>query len=118
MAQVKITEKEVKNLAVGAEIRDVEQTGFYARRQKKSIVFYYSYISPETQKRRHYPLGVYGSLTVDAARKAVKTVAGQIANGIDPQEEKTRKKLKVKNEKQRTLRTFMHGEYTELVPKK
>ena len=118
MAKKKITERSIKGLQKSEEIWDTEQQGFYARKRTKDITFYFSYPSPETGKKRHFTIGKYGNLTVADAREAAKLKAADVAKGIDPQQEKSVQRVIIKKDKEKTLRNFLYGLYTEVTPKK
>ncbi len=115
MAVSKITEAALKQLQTDSELRDTEQTGFYARKQKRKITFYYSFISPIDGKRKYITLGAYGNLTVSLAREAAKKAAGEVALGVDPQEKKLERRESAATATQRTFRHFLEGQFKKVV---
>ncbi|MFK0572529.1 tyrosine-type recombinase/integrase [Endozoicomonas sp.] len=118
MASKKLTESILKKIAPDEEIRDTETKGFFARRRSTKTVFYYSYISPISGKRRNATLGTYGNITVDQARTAAKKLAADVISGIDPVHIKQETQAKYKSATQKTLDYFIDHDYKELTPGK
>ena len=114
--QKKITETSVSKLT-DKTLRDTEIRGFSCRPFKTGKFFYYEYKSPVTGANRKYPVGKHGELTVEQARTIVKTLAGEVAQGKDPQDQKRERLLAVERQKQSTLRAFMDGDYQSITPK-
>ena len=113
MATAKITEATVKNLPINGELRDTEVKGFYVKRRQKAKVFYFSFISPITTRRRNTQVGWYGDLTVAQAREVARQMAADVAKGHDPLEQKQSAKVKAERERQSCLRVFLEGAYKE-----
>ncbi len=118
MATEKITESGVKKLQPGGELRDVEVKGFFCRAKKAGRLFYYSYLSPTSGKRRNISVGRHGDLTVFDARAAAKLMAADVAKGIDPADKQKETIEKANREKNSTLRAFLDNGYRKVTPKK
>ncbi len=118
MASKKITEKSVKQMTIGDELRDTDLTGFFVRCLATKTTFYLSYISPETGRRNNIPVGDYGALTVDEARKLAKSKAADVTKGLDPAVMKQKIREKSKVQKQKTLDVFLDNGFKSLTPKK
>ena len=118
MATEKITESAVKKLQSGGELRDLEVKGFFCRARKAGKLFYYSYLSPTSGKRRNISVGRHGDLTVFEARAAAKLMAADVAKSIDPADKQKANIEKVQRETNSTLRAFLNDGYRKVTPKK
>jgi integrase len=79
-----ITEREVKNLAVGAHLTDTLIKGFLARRLPSGVISFSYQYTEASGRRRWITIGLYGALTVKEARDEAKKYAGQVAARRDP----------------------------------
>ncbi len=85
----KITKRSVDALRPGQSIADDEVRGFLARRLPSGMIsFGYRYSDQTTGKRRWLPLGLYGRLTAEEARKLAQKAAGEVAMSQDPVEQR------------------------------
>ncbi len=95
MSRVKINNAALKALQPGEILSDQEVTGFVARRlQSGTVTFSYRYWSGGRQ--RWARIGLWGSMTVDQARKLAKIKSGQVAEGRDPSAERQKEIAKRK----------------------
>ena len=117
MATGKLTETSVSKLKSGS-LYDTEIIGFAVRVRKTGKFFSYEYNSPVTHTQRRSSIGKYGNITVEQARAAVKKLAGKVALGSDPLEEKTQSKISLEKQKQSTLKAFLENGYRSVTPKK
>lgn len=118
MANQKITETLAKRLKTSEEIRDTEIKGFFIRSRKAGNLFYFSYISPKTNKRRNTSIGRHGDITVLQAREVARNMAADVAKGDDPIEKQQAVRLHNKRQQQGILRTFLNSGYKEVTPEK
>lgn len=85
----RITKRSLDALQPGESIADDEVRGFVARRLPSGVIsFGYRYSDHNTGKRRWLPLGLYGRLTAEEARKLAQKAAGEAAMGQDPVEKR------------------------------
>jgi integrase len=85
MKRSTITKRGVDALKRGASISDDTVRGFIARRlPSNAVTFGYRYVERTTGKRRWLPLGLYGRVTVEQARRLAQKAAGEVASGDDP----------------------------------
>lgn len=73
--------------------------------------WHYRYRSPARRIQRRYVIGDAAVLTPIKARRLARTVAGEIAGGIDPMEVEAAEKRKVEKSKTSTLKTFLDTRY-------
>ena len=118
MGQGKITETALKEMVPGDELRDTEIRGFFARHLKAGKFFYFNYRSKATGKRRNMPIGRHGEITATKARTVARGMAGEVALGKDPAEDKRQAIQEAKKAKGSTLQAFMAGGYTDATPEK
>ena len=111
MATGKITETAVKKICTGEEIRDTETKGFFVRNRKTGTLFYFSFVSPTSGKRRNASIGRHGDITVSQARDVARSMAADVAKGRDPIDHKQAIRKKALQEKQSCLRVFLEGDY-------
>src|SRR6516164_9336286 len=71
---------------------------------KGTRTFIAQWTDPSTRRKVREPLGVWGNLTIDQAREAVRVRLGQVAKGINPREERIR--LKVEADRERAEEAF------------
>src|SRR5208282_4620863 len=57
---------------------------------KGSRTFIAQWTDPATKRKVREPLGVWGSLTIEQAREAVRARLGAVAKGIDPHAERAK----------------------------
>jgi len=93
MPKVKLTEKLLEHTQCPSDKRtinliDTETHGLIVELRANGTGTFYLRYNDLRGKRRHYRLGRTTALSVADARKAAQRVNGQIAMGIDPQEEK------------------------------
>lgn len=94
ITRARITKTLIDKLEPNAMLRDTEIKGFGVRRQEGAPVFF-------LQKRvngrlRWMTIGTFGApWTLDAARKKANELLRAIDGGVDPQDEKVQRRLKV-----------------------
>jgi integrase len=92
------------------DIRDHQISNLYLTvypSGKKAWVFRYR----AEGKSKRFRIGDADSISPTKARTKAKTLAGEIANGIDPNKEKQVERRKVRKAKDGTLRTFIENRY-------
>ena len=65
---------------------------------KGTKVFIAQWMDPTTKRKVREPLGVWGSITIDQARVAVRSRLGDVARGIDPVAERRRRQEEAESE--------------------
>jgi integrase len=91
----RITKRSLDALRPGESIADDEVRGFLARRLPSGVItFGYRYSDQTTGKRRWLPLGLFGRLTAEEARKLAQKAAGEAAMGQDPVEQRKNARTK------------------------
>jgi integrase len=115
-----ITKRSLDALPQGKSIADDEVRGFLARRLPSGVIsFGYRYSDHETGKRRWLPLGLYGRLTAEEARKLAKKAAGEAAMGEDPVEQRKNARIKANGaERDKTLNVLLDRFLDEYVDEK
>jgi integrase len=73
---------------------------------KGTRTFIAQWTDPSTRRKVREPLGVWGNLTIDQAREAVRVRLGQVAKGINPREERIRLKVEADRERAEEAFTF------------
>ena len=68
--------------------------------------FIAQWTDPATRRKVREPLGVWGSLTIDQARDAVRARLGAVATGIDPRAERAQRRQEAERERAETALTF------------
>jgi hypothetical protein len=84
---------------------DTEAPGLGVRITAKGTrTFIAQWTDPATKRKVREPLGIWGNVTIDQARDAVKVRLGQVAKGISPRAE--RLQLKAQDERKRAEATL------------
>lgn len=95
----KLTKKLIDgSLSTGKDyvVWDDEIKGFGCRIYASGYKTYvFHYISPTTRKYSYIKIGVHGNYTVDLARDQAKKLCADIAQGIDPKEQKKAKVVEI-----------------------
>jgi Arm domain-containing DNA-binding protein/integrase-like protein len=73
---------------------------------KGTRTFIAQWTDPATKRKVREPLGVWGNLSVDQAREAVKVRLGQVAKGVNPRAERLRIKAEDERERAETALSF------------
>jgi integrase len=73
---------------------------------KGTRTFIAQWTDPATRRKVREPIGVWGNLTIDQAREAVRVRLGAVAKGIDPKAERLRKRAEAERERAETALTF------------
>jgi len=68
--------------------------------------FLAQWTDPATHRKIREPLGVWGNLTVDQAREAVRARLGAVAKGIDPRAERVQRREAAERERAEAALTF------------
>lgn len=95
----KLTALKVKNLKFDEDSsnKHTDGAGLYLFTHKNGSKYWrMDYTSPVTSKRNTLALGVYPTITLEAARKRRDEVRQQIANNIDPAEMREQVKQQAK----------------------
>ena len=115
MAIKKLTETSVSKMPEKV-LYDSEIKGFSVRVRKSGKFFSFEYKSPVSFTNRRTTIGKYGTITVEKAREAAKRLAGVVALGSDPLEQKEEQKNSIKRQSQSSLRLFLHKGFLEVTP--
>jgi integrase len=73
---------------------------------KGTRTFIAQWTDPATRRKVREPLGVWGNLTIEQAREAVRARLGAVAKGIDPKAERLRQRAEAERERAETALTF------------
>jgi integrase len=73
---------------------------------KGTRTFLAQWTDPATKRKVREPLGVWGNLTIDQAREAVRARLGAVAKGIDPKAERSRRRAEDDRERAERALTF------------
>ena len=73
---------------------------------KGTRVFVVQWTDPATRRKVREPLGVWGNLTIEQAREAVRARLGAVAKGIDPRAERAQRRQAAERERVETALTF------------
>lgn len=95
----KLTALKVKNLKYGetSSNKHTDGAGLYLLIDKNGSKYWrLDYTNPITSKRQTLALGVYPTITLEAARKRRDEAKQQIANNVDPSEKRKQAKLQAK----------------------
>jgi integrase len=71
---------------------------------KGTRAFLVQWTDPATRRKVREPIGIWGNITIDQAREAVRARLGAVAKGINPRVERERKRQAA--ERERTERAF------------
>lgn len=66
---------------------------------KGTQTFLVQWTDPTTRCKVREPLGIWGSITIEQAREAVRARLGAVAKGIDPKAERLRKRAEAERER-------------------
>src|SRR5215813_5640007 len=66
---------------------------------KGTRTFIAQWTDPPTRRKVREPLGVWGNLTIEQARAAVRERLGAVAKGINPKAERERRKQEAERER-------------------
>lgn len=73
---------------------------------KGTRVFLAQWTDPATKHKLREPLGVWGNITIDQAREAVRARLGAVAKGVDPKVERDRRRAEAERERAEAALTF------------
>jgi integrase len=73
---------------------------------KGTRIFIAQWTDPATRRKVREPIGVWGNLTIDQAREAVRVRLGAVAKGINPKAERERRREAAERERAETALTF------------
>jgi integrase len=73
---------------------------------KGTRTFIAQWTDPATRRKVREPLGVWGAITIDQAREAVRARLGAVAKGIDPKAERLRQWAEAERERAEAALTF------------
>jgi integrase len=68
--------------------------------------FIAQWTDPATRRKVREPIGVWGTITIDQAREAVRARLGDVAKGINPRAERERKRKEDERERAESALTF------------
>lgn len=107
MSAKKIGTRNVEALKPGEQLFDTEIRGFSARcLPSGKVQFSLRYRSPATGERRRVTIGLWGDVwTVDKARGRAKSLAGKVADKIDPIAEEQAKQAAATEKRERETLT-------------
>jgi integrase len=92
------------------DVRDTEVRGFLVRVEASGAKSFFLDYRLDG-KRNRYRLGVYPNLSPDGARSVARTIAGDVARGIDPQARRKADREQTERDRHSTLRAFLDGRY-------
>jgi len=90
---------------------DTELKNFYIRVQPTGRMTYYLHYRTSEGKPKQYVIGSTDSLMPEQARDIAKRKAGEVANGVDIQEERAAMKNKAENTRKQLLGVFIAEQY-------
>ena len=96
------------------ELRDTELRNFLVRVEPSgSKTFWYTYRLAGGRKGRYqrYRIGSHPALSIDAARTLARSIAGDVARGIDPQARRRAERAEADRKRYSTLRAFLGDRY-------
>jgi integrase len=73
---------------------------------KGTRTFLAQWTDPATKRKVREPLGLWGNLTIEQAREAVRARLGAVAKGIDPKAERSRRRTEAERERAEAALTF------------
>jgi integrase len=73
---------------------------------KGTRTFIAQWTDPATRRKVREPIGVWGNLTIDQAREAVRVRLGAVAKGVNPKAERERQREAAERERAETALTF------------
>jgi integrase len=73
---------------------------------KGTRTFIAQWTDPATKRKVREPLGVWGNLTIEMAREAVRARLGEVAKGINPGAERARKRVEAERQRAEASFTF------------
>ena len=73
---------------------------------KGTRIFIAQWTDPATRRKVREPVGVWGNITIEQAREAVRVRLGAVAKGIDPKAERLHKRAEAERERAETALTF------------
>jgi len=85
---------------------DTDVRGLGVRVTAKSKTFLVQWTDPATKRKQREPLGLWGSITIKAARDAAKIRLGKVAGGINPRAERIKAIEHAKMERAEKSLTF------------
>lgn len=107
----KITTTAIKELKPeDKRINDTDLSGFHARITERGKITYYLFYR-HNGKQVNFKIGVHGELTSTQARDIAKVKAGEVASGIDVQEQKKIEKREAELSRFSTLEVFLDKKY-------
>ena len=112
--QAKLSKSTIDKLALlekPYEVHDTEVNGFLLRVQPSGVMSYYFAYRTKQGKRNRVQIDKHGNVTPDQARDLARQYAGDVARGIDPQNEKKREIEKANKDKYSTLGKFITYKY-------
>jgi len=111
---VHLTQRHITSLqpkSTAYELLDTDLQGLLVRVQPSGRKVYYYRYQGISGKRQRVCLGPCNVITLENARSQVKVLAGQVAAGQDPYEEKKKAKAQKRKELLNTLGVFIDEEY-------
>lgn len=102
---MKFTDRSLKSLALAPGQKDLVRfdddcPGLGVRLTGKGTrAFLVQWTDPATKRKVREPLGVWGNITIDQARTAVRARLGDVAKGVDPAAERARRKAAAEKER-------------------
>jgi integrase len=73
---------------------------------KGTRAFLVQWTDPATRRKVREPLGIWGNITIEHAREAVRARLGAVAKGIDPLAERMRRRAEAERERAEAALTF------------
>jgi integrase len=73
---------------------------------KGTRTFIAQWTDPATKRKVREPLGVWGNLTIEKAREAVRARLGEVAKGINPKAERSRQRAEAERQRAEAAFTF------------
>lgn len=111
---MKFTERAIKELTpIGKpfDVADETLRGLLVRVQPSGVMTYWYAYRTHQGKKNRISLGRCDSVSLVKAKELAKRYAGQVAAGIDPQAQRQDQKANAKQEKVKTLGTFIKEVY-------
>lgn len=116
--KVKISNTSLKKIAsesnIGKKYHDSQVPGFYVKKNKSSITYFFRYSSEVTGKRETLKIGLFPELSADQAREIANSYAFRIRKGEDVKYTLQKKKVEQTN----TIRNYMTEVYDHELSRK
>jgi len=112
--KIKLTNRSISALeprSAAYDVRDTDIKGFLVRVRPSGSMTYLLQYRNANGLQKHFKLGAVGNIKPTPARDLAEKKAGEVAHGIDIQEEKKAQRLAAERERHGSLRGFFDKQY-------